>query len=139
MQLGNQGTAFLPDGGTLPGGAYEVYLKLEVTEDGAVTGDVHFLCEPTYPRPIAMGREFDLHVPHPDSILGDNVVFRVKFVDDSGNVAGYKHGSHAQFHPSTAKDSRGAKKKLMNRDIFVIHGRDERLRAGMFEFLRALD
>jgi hypothetical protein len=99
MKLRNQGIAFLPDGGSLPGGSYPVYLRLEVTEDGVVVGEVHFLSEPKYPRPISIGREFDLHVPHPDSILGDTVVLKVKFVDDSGSVAGYAHGSPAQFHP----------------------------------------
>jgi predicted nucleotide-binding protein len=30
-------------------------------------------------------------------------------------------------------------KPMSSRDVFVIHGRDERLRAGMFDFLRSLD
>ena len=28
---------------------------------------------------------------------------------------------------------------MNTRDVFVIHGRDERLRAGMFDFLKSLD
>ena len=60
MRLGNHGTAFLPEGGALPGGSYPVYLELEVAEDGAVTGEVHFFSEPKYPRPIFVGKEFDL-------------------------------------------------------------------------------
>jgi hypothetical protein len=37
MQLTSPCTAFLPDGGILPGGSYPVYPTLEVAEDGAVT------------------------------------------------------------------------------------------------------
>ena len=74
----------LPDGGTLPGGPYPAYLNLEVDRDGAVTGEVHFACEPKYPAPIAVGAELTLHAPHPNSIVGDNVILKVKLVDDSG-------------------------------------------------------
>lgn len=140
MQLGNQGTAFLPDGGALPGGAYPVYLNLQVAEDGSATGHVHFLGEPKYPRPISIGIEFDLHVPHPDSIFGDDVVFKVRFVDDSGAITGYQYGSPAQFGPHLGKGLLNVENIAMNaRDVFVIHGRDERLRAGIFDFLSSLD
>lgn len=140
MRFRDQGSAFLPDGGILPGGLYPVYVDLEVAENGVVTGEVHFHSEPKYPRPISIGREFDLHIPHPDSILGDNVVLTVKFVDDSGAVGGYAHGSQAQFHPHLSKEPPKTESAPMNtRDVFVIHGRDERLRAGMFDFLKSLD
>ena len=139
LQLGDHGIAFLPDGCSLPSGSYPVYCRLEVSKDGAAAGDVHFHGEPKHPRPIVLGKEFDLHVPHPDSILGDSVILNVRFVDDSGSVAGYVHGSSAQFHPNRGKESRKSKDTSMNsRDVFVIHGRDERLRSGMFEFLRSL-
>lgn len=107
MQLRNQGTAFLPEGGILPGGSYPVYPTLEVAEDGAVTGELHFASEPKYPRPISQGREFDVHILHPDSILGDYLVMRVKFVDESGTVNGYVHGSPAQFRPQREQASKG--------------------------------
>jgi len=99
MQLGNEGIAFLPDGGTLPGGPYPVYVRLEVDDDGAALGELHFGGEPKYPPPISIGAEFDLHVPRPDSILGDNVNLRVALMDDSGSVKGYVVGSVAHFHP----------------------------------------
>ena len=46
-----------------------------------------------------------LHVPHPESILGDNVVLTVRLVDDSGSVTGYVLGSAAQFRPSRKRSS----------------------------------
>src|SRR5437016_57243 len=71
MHLGNQGTAFLPEGGILPGGQYPVYASLEADDDGVALGELHFACEPKHPPPISIGEEFDVHVPHPQSILGD--------------------------------------------------------------------
>lgn len=140
MKLEPQGTAFLPGGCSLPAGPYAVYAELEVDDDGSAAGEVHFFGEPNYPRPIEIGKEFDLHIPHPDSMLGDNVILRLRFVDDSGAVAGYAHGSRAQFHPGkkATKPKRQEDPPMSSRDVFVIHGRDERLRAGMFEFLRSL-
>jgi hypothetical protein len=114
MHLGNQGTALLPDGGTLPGGPYPVYASLEVDADGVVSGEVHFASEPKYPPPISIGAEFDLHVPHPDSILGDTVNLRVRLVDDSGSVAGYAYGSLAQFRPHHSKELPKAESTPMN-------------------------
>ena len=108
MHLGNQGTAFLPDGGILPAGAYPVYASLEVDDEGAALGELHFACEPKHPPPISAGLEFDLHVPHPGSILDDTVNLRVRLVDDSGSIAGYVLGSIAQFRPTgTVKGSSG--------------------------------
>jgi len=139
MHLGNQGTAFLPGGCSLPEGPYTVYVSVDVSDGGAATGEVHFLSEPNYSRPIAIGKEFDLHVPHPDSILGDSVILNLRFVDNAGSVAGHVHGSLAQFRPKHATQSVRTKDDPMSsRDVFVIHGRDERLRAGIFEFLRSL-
>src|SRR5712692_11673415 len=60
IHLGNHGTAFLPDGGILPAGAYPVYASLEVDDDGAALGELHFACEPKHPPPISAGLEFDL-------------------------------------------------------------------------------
>ncbi len=99
MHLGDQGIAFLPDGSTLPGGPYPVYASLEVDEHGAASGEVHFASEPRYPAPISIGTEFGVEVPHPNSILGDNVSLRVRLLDDSGSVTGYVVGSTAQFRP----------------------------------------
>ncbi|PYV62989.1 MAG: hypothetical protein DMG97_38950 [Acidobacteria bacterium] len=99
MHLGNQGTAFLPEGGILPGGQYPVYASLEADDDGVALGELHFACEPKHPPPISIGEEFDVHVPHPQSILGDTVKLRVRLVDDSGSVTGYVIGSAAQFRP----------------------------------------
>lgn len=139
MKLGNQGIAFLPDGCSLPQGSYPVYLSVEVSDDGAATGEVHFLNEPKYPRPIAMGKEFNLHAPHPESFLGDNIILNLRFVDNSGAVAGHVHGSLAQFRPKhLEKSARTEDTPMSSRDVFVIHGRDERLRLGIFEFLRSL-
>lgn len=140
MQLEDQGLAFLPSGCGLPSGSYPVYSKLEISDDGAAVGEVHFMSEPRYPQPIALGRDFDLHVPHPDSILGDNVVLRVRFVDESGSVTGHVYGSLAQFPTKIARQSTKSEDSPMSsRNVFVIHGRDERLRKGMFDFLRSLD
>ena len=100
MRFGNQGTAFLPDGGILPGGAYPVYVSLEVDDNGVAQGELHFACEPKHPPPIAVGTEFDLHVPQPNSIVGDTVNLRVRRVDDSGAITGYILGSLAQFRPT---------------------------------------
>lgn len=100
MRLGDQGIAFLPDGGTLPGGPYPVYARLEVDDDGAAHGELHFACEPKHPAPISIGTEFNVHVPHPDSIFGDNVILVVRLVDNLGHIAGYVHNSRAQFRPS---------------------------------------
>jgi predicted nucleotide-binding protein len=139
MQLGDQGIAYLPEGCTLPGGPYPVYSRIDVEDNGSASGEVRFLGEPKYPRPIAIGRDFDLHIPHPDSILGDNVVLRVRFLDESGAVAGYVHGSLAQFRPDQGGQTAEREDAPMgSRDVFVIHGRDERLRTGMFDFLRSL-
>jgi diguanylate cyclase (GGDEF)-like protein len=99
MHLGNSGTVFLPDGGILPAGAYPVYASLEVDDGGAALGEVHFACEPEHPPPISIGAEFDVHVPHPESILGDTVDLRVRLIDDSGSITGYVIGSSAQFRP----------------------------------------
>ena len=82
-----------------------MYASLEVDDDGAASGEVHFACEPKYPAPISIGVEFSLHVPHPESILGDNVVLTVRLVDDSGSVTGYVLGSAAQFRPSRKRSS----------------------------------
>ncbi len=131
MHLGNQGTAFLSDGGILPGGPYPVYASLEVDADGAALGEVHFACEPKHPAPISVGTEFDLHVPHPDSILADNVNLRVKLVDDSGSVTGYVIGSTAQFRPlrkvgrSSAENSEDdllpvLRRKAFDQDLIVL-------------------
>jgi predicted nucleotide-binding protein len=138
MRLGDQGTAFLPDGCSLPSGSYPVYSRVDVNADGAATGEVHFHGEPKYPRPIAIGRDFDLHIPHPDSILGDNVVLSVKFVNNFGAVSGYVRGSLAQFRPDEGGQAQQSEDDRMNSSVFVIHGRDERLRTGMFTFLRSL-
>jgi predicted nucleotide-binding protein len=142
MELGDSGTAVLPIGGPLPAGSYPVYARIEIDDDdGAVSGEVHFHSEPRYPRPISLGEEFDLLMTHPDSILGDNVYLRVKFVDERGTVIGYRRGSLAQFRPKASDASKNQKveaKPVDKRDVFVIHGRDERLRKGMFEFLRSL-
>jgi|HubBroStandDraft_1064217.scaffolds.fasta_scaffold00519_14 predicted nucleotide-binding protein len=139
MHLGNHGTAFLPGGCSLPQGPYTVYVSVDVSDDGAATGEVHFLSEPKYPRPIAIGKEFDLHIPHPESLFGDNVILNLRFVDNSGCVAGYVHGSRAQFRPRNPGQSVSIEDAPMSStDVFVIHGRDERLRSGIFEFLRVL-
>jgi diguanylate cyclase (GGDEF)-like protein len=132
MRLGNHGTAFLPDGGTFPGGPYPAYLNLEVDHDGAVTGEVHFASEPKYPAPIAVGAEFDLHAPNPDSIVGDDVILKVKLVDDSGSVTGYVLGSTAQFWPDSTKNSRSTgenddllpvlRRKMFDRDLTAVSG-----------------
>ena len=103
MQLRNQGIAFLPDGGALPAGPYPVYPELDVAQDGAVTGEMHFAGEPKYPRPIPIGKDFHVHIPDPESITGENVIVTVRFVDNSGSVSGYVQGSHAQFHFSTGR------------------------------------
>ncbi|MBZ5524741.1 MAG: toll/interleukin-1 receptor domain-containing protein [Acidobacteriia bacterium] len=106
MQLRNQGTAFLPEGGALPGGSYPVYPELDIDQDGAVTGEVHFAGEPKYPRPIAIGKDFEVYIPHPMSITGENVILTIRFVDNSGAVSGYVHGSRAQFHPPSGTYSK---------------------------------
>jgi hypothetical protein len=140
MQLGNQGTAFLPDGGTLPGGPCPVYLELEVTEDGGVTGEVHFFSEPKFPRPISIGREFDLHVPRPDSILGENVVLlRVRFADDSGAIVGYAHGSRAQFHPRKGDMARTEPRTASDQGllVFISHSsKDAELAQALIDLLK---
>jgi len=139
MLLEGQGIAFLPEGLSVPSGSYPISCKLEVAESGAATGGVHFFCEPKYPRPIGIGIEFDVHIPHPDSILGDYMVLHVRFVDEHGSIKGYVHGSSGQFHPEGDRRSTKSEDAPMSaRDVFVIHGRDERLRSGMFEFLRSL-
>jgi predicted nucleotide-binding protein len=139
MHLGNHGTAFLPDGCSLPQGAYDVYLSIEVSDEGAATGEVHFLSEPKYPRPIANGTEFNLHVPDPESLLGYSIILSLRFVDNSGSVVGHVHGSQAQFRPKHgAQSARTEDAPMSSRDVFVIHGRDDRLRSGIFEFLRSL-
>ena len=110
MRLTNQGMAFLPKGGALPRGPYPVFPELDIAQDGAVTGEVHFAGEPKYPRPISIGTDFDVHIPHPDSITGENVILTIRFVDNSGSVTGYVHGSHAQFHlPTNRRDSTGSR------------------------------
>jgi predicted nucleotide-binding protein len=140
MRLGDQAIAFLPGGCSMPEGSYPVYARLDVNDDGAATGEVHFMSEPNYPRPIAIGKEFHLHVPHPDSILGDSVILTVRFIDERGGVAGHVSGSRAQIRKDAAKQPTEPKDAPMSsRDVFVIHGRDERLRKGMFDFLRSLD
>jgi hypothetical protein len=78
MHLGNQGNAFFARRWNSPGGPYPVYASLEVDDDGSALGELHFASEPKYPPPISIGTEFDLHAPHPESILGDNVIVRVK-------------------------------------------------------------
>ncbi len=142
MRFGDNGIAVLPDGGSLPGGNYPVYARVEVDDNGGVSGEVHFLNEPKFSRPIPIGKEFDLLVPHPDSILGDNIDLRVRFVDESGAVVGYRRGSLAQFRPRDNNADNKMQKveapSLDKRNVFVIHGRDKRLRDGMFAFLRSL-
>jgi predicted nucleotide-binding protein len=139
MKLGPEGTAFLPGGCSLPAGSYPVYAEIDLDDDGSATGEAHFSCEPKHPRPIPIGKEFDLHLPHPDSILGDNVILNVSFVDDSGAVVGYAHGSRAQFRSKSGPNlKRLEDSPVGSRDVFVIHGRDEHLRSGMFDFLRSL-
>jgi predicted nucleotide-binding protein len=142
MQLGDSGIAILPDGGPMPGGNYPVYASVDVDDDGVVNGEVHFLSEPKYPRPIPIGTEFDLLMPHPDSVVGDNVYLRVRMVDEGGAVIGYQRGSLAQFRPKTShaggRMQKVEAKPLDARNVFVIHGRDQRLRDGMFTFLRSL-
>jgi len=142
MQFGDNGIAVLPGGGSLSRENYPVYARVEVDDDGAVSGEVHFLSEPKYSRPIPLGKEFDLLIPHPDSILGDNIELRVRFVDESGAVIGYRHGSSAQFRPKASDTGNKMQKveatSLDRRNVFVIHGRDKRLRDGMFAFLRSL-
>jgi diguanylate cyclase (GGDEF)-like protein len=120
MHLGNQGTAFLPDGGILPGGAYPVYMNLDVDDDGAALGELHFACEPRHPPPISIGAEFDLHVPHPDSILGDTVTLRVRLVDDSGSITGYVLGSTAQFRPPSGKVKRSSGEDTAKDDLLPV-------------------
>jgi diguanylate cyclase (GGDEF)-like protein len=134
MHLGNQGTAFLPDGGIFPAGAYPVYASLEVDGDGAAQGDLHFACEPKHPAPISIGVEFDLHVPHPESIVADNVILKVRLVNDSGSITGYVIGSLAQFRPkgkatgSTEENSEKddllpvLRRKLFQRDLDTLIG-----------------
>jgi predicted nucleotide-binding protein len=143
MQLGDGGTAIIPDGGIFPGGSYQVYARVEIDDDGSVDGEVHFLSEPKYPRPISSGIEFDLLMPIPDDILSDNIYLRVRFIDEGGIVVGYRRGSLAQFKPKTNEiKTRIEEPKatpLDKRNVFVVHGRDERLRKGMFDFLRSID
>jgi predicted nucleotide-binding protein len=139
MNLGDQGIVFLPHGCGLPEGSYPVYSRIEVADDGSATGEVHFLSEPKHPRPIAIGKDFDLHIRHPDSILGESVILNVKFVDNAGSVAGFVRGSSAQFRNGQVDvRSKTGDPLMSSRDVFVIHGRDERLRSGIFEFLRSL-
>jgi diguanylate cyclase (GGDEF)-like protein len=134
MHLGNQGIAFLPDGGPLPGGMYNVYANLEVDDNGAAIGEVHFASEPKYPPLVSIGTEFDLHVPHPNSILDDNVILKVRLVDDSGAITGYVIGSLAQFRPEArARGSSGEnvekddllpvlRRKVFDKDLVALSG-----------------
>ena len=93
MHLGDQGTAFLPDGGILPAGPYPVYASFEVDDDGAAEGEAHFACEPKHPPPISIGTEFNVHVPHPESMLGDTVILLMPFWGLSSAALGvrYRH------------------------------------------------
>jgi predicted nucleotide-binding protein len=140
MQLGDSGTAFLRDGSMLPPGPYPVYARVDVSDNGAVRGEVHFSGEPKHPRPIPLNQEFHLHVENPDSVFRDSIVLIVRFIDESGTVVGYRHGSLAQFRPDTIPAAqKDEKATLKPRNVFVISGRDKRLRDGMFTFLRSLD
>jgi hypothetical protein len=140
MHLGNQGIAFLQDGGALPGGQYPVYASLDVDEDGAALGELHFLCEPKYPPPISVGVEFDIVIAHPESILGDNVNLKVTLTDKSGSITGYVIGSAAQFRPVKSPKHPKERTTLPNRNIevFISHSSaDAAIAKELIELLRS--